>query len=113
VAEFNLAYQPHLNVVDGTVSMIEGGPWEGKAEKTGLIIASKDRVAADIVGLGVIKAFGKWKGVTEKDVWDQKQISRAIELGVGKGKGEIKLLTGEGDTHFNQLIKSVKEWTGL
>jgi uncharacterized protein (DUF362 family) len=113
VAELNLAYQPHLNVVDGTVSMIEGGPWEGKAEKTGLIIASKDRVAADIVGLGVIKAFGKWKGVTEKDVWDQKQISRAIELGVGKGKGEIKLLTGEGDTHFNQLIKSVKEWTGL
>jgi uncharacterized protein (DUF362 family) len=113
VAELNLAYQPHLNVVDGTVSMIEGGPWEGMAEKTGLIIASEDRVAADIVGLGVIKAFGKWKGVTEKDVWDQKQIRRAIELGVGKGKGEIKLFTGEGDTNFNQLIKSVKKWTGL
>jgi uncharacterized protein (DUF362 family) len=113
VAELNLAYQPHLNVVDGTVSMIEGGPWEGKAEKTELIIASKDRVAADIVGLGVIKAFGKWSRVTEKDVWDQKQIRRAIELGVGKGRGEIELLTGEGDSKFNQLIKRVKEGTGL
>ncbi|MEK6538301.1 MAG: DUF362 domain-containing protein, partial [Nitrospirota bacterium] len=29
VAEFNLAYAPHLNIVDGTVSMIEGGPWSG------------------------------------------------------------------------------------
>jgi uncharacterized protein (DUF362 family) len=113
VAELNLAYQPHLNVVDGTASMIEGGPWEGTAEKTGLIIASKDRVAADIVGLGVIKAFGKWKRVMEKDVWDQKQIRRAIELEVGKGRGEIELLTGEGESNFNQLIKSVKELTGL
>jgi uncharacterized protein (DUF362 family) len=112
-AELNLAYQPHLNVVDGTVSMIEGGPWEGTAEKTGLIIASKDRVAADIVGLGVIKAFGKWERVTEKDVWDQKQIRTAIELGVGKGKGETELLTTEGDSNFNQLIKKVKEGTGL
>jgi uncharacterized protein (DUF362 family) len=113
VAELNLAYQPHLNVVDGTVSMVEGGPWEGTAEKTGLIIASKDRVAADIIGLGVIKAFGKWARVTEKDVWAQKQIRRAIELGVGKGRGEIELLTGEGDSKFNQLIKRVREGTGL
>ncbi len=49
----------------------------------------------------------------EKDVWDQKQIRRAIELGVGKGRGEIELLTGEGESNFNQLIKSVKELTGL
>jgi uncharacterized protein (DUF362 family) len=113
VAELNLAYQPHLNVVDGTIAMIKGGPWEGMAEKTGLIISSKDRVAADVVGLGVIKAFGKWERVTEKDVWDQKQIRRAIELGVGKGRAEIELLTGEGDSSFNQLIKRVKEETGL
>jgi len=113
VAELNLAYQPHLNVVDGTVSMIEGGPWEGTAANTGLIIASEDRVAADIVGLGVIKAFGKWERVTGKDVWDQKQIRRAIELGVGKGRGEIELLSGEGDSNFSQLIKRIREVTGL
>ena len=113
VAELNLAYRPHLNVVDGTVSMIEGGPWEGTAEKTGLIIASTDRVAADVVGLGVIKTFGKWEKVTEKDVWDQRQIKWAIELGIGKGKGEIELLTGEGEGNFNQLIKKIKEQIGL
>ncbi|OGP71313.1 MAG: hypothetical protein A2W09_02440 [Deltaproteobacteria bacterium RBG_16_50_11] len=113
VAELNLAYRPHLNVVDGTVSMIEGGPWEGTAEKTGLIIASTDRVAADIVGLGVIKSFGKWERVAAKEVWDQKQIRRAIELGVGKGKGEIELMIGEGDSNFYQLIRKIKDKTGL
>jgi uncharacterized protein (DUF362 family) len=113
VAELNLAYRPHLNVVDGTVSMIEGGPWEGTAERTDLIIASTDRVAADIVGLGLIKTFGKWGMVTGKDVWEQKQIKRAIELGIGKGKGEIELLTAEGEGNFNQLIKKIKEQTGL
>jgi uncharacterized protein (DUF362 family) len=113
VAELNLAYRPHLNVADGTVSMIEGGPWEGTAERTDLIIASTDRVAADIVGLGLIKAFGKWGMVTGKDVWEQKQIQRAIELGVGKGKGEIELLTGEGDDFFDSLIQKVRQHTGL
>ena len=113
VAELNLAYRPHLNVADGTVSMIEGGPWEGTAERTDLIIASTDRVAADIVGLGLIKAFGKWGMVTGKDVWDQKQIRRAVELGIGKGKGEIELLTGEGDDFFDSLIQKVRQHTGL
>jgi uncharacterized protein (DUF362 family) len=80
---------------------------------TGLIIASKDRVAADIVGLGVIKAFGKWERVAQKDVWDQKQIRKAVELGVGKRRGEIELVTGEGDSSFSQLIRRVREETGL
>ena len=92
VAEMNIAYQPHLNIVDGTRIMIQGGPWEGTAADTNLIIASGDRVAADIAGLGIIKEFGKWKMVTDKDVWEQKQIKRALELGLGAGKGEIKII---------------------
>src|SRR3972149_689050 len=74
ISEFNIAYRPDLNIVDGTVSMIEGGPWEGTSADTNLIIASGDRVAADIVGLGIIKSFGNWKMVTEKEVWEQRQI---------------------------------------
>jgi uncharacterized protein (DUF362 family) len=47
VAEVNLAHRPDLKIVDGTVSMMEGGQWEGTPERTALIIASRDRVAAD------------------------------------------------------------------
>lgn len=113
VAEFNAAYAPDLNIVDGTVSMIEGGPWEGTPEKTNLIIASGDRVAADIIGLGIIKSFGKWEMVTDKDVWEQKQIKTALSLGIGKDRGGISLLTSEGDERFTGLMKKVKEITGL
>ncbi|MBI5644084.1 MAG: DUF362 domain-containing protein [Deltaproteobacteria bacterium] len=113
VAEFNAAYTPELNIVDGTVSMIEGGPWEGTPADTGLIIASGDRVAADAAGLGIIKSFGKWDMVTSKDIWEQKQIATAIERGVGRGKDDIRLLTGEGDAEFKALMKEVRTITGL
>jgi len=92
ISEINIAYQPHLNIVDGTTIMIEGGPWEGTAVDTNLIIASGDRVAADIAGLEIIKSFGKWKMVTGKDVWEQRQIKRAVELGLGAKKGEIRVI---------------------
>lgn len=92
VAEINIAYQPHLNIVDGTRIMIEGGPWQGTAADTNLIIASGDRIAADIAGLEIIKGFGKWHMVADKDVWEQKQITRALKLGLGAGRGNIKVV---------------------
>ena len=92
IAEMNLAWHPHLNIIDGTKTLIEYGPWEGPAADTGLIIATGDRVAGDITGLEIIKRFGRWAMVTEKDVWEQKQIRRAVELGLGVGKGGIKVV---------------------
>ena len=113
VADFNRAYSPDLNIVDGTVSMIEGGPWSGTEARTNIIIASGDRVAADAVGLGIIKSFGKWPMVTEKDVWEQKQIKRAIEAGVGRDKGGIRLIAGGGDGDFMELISRARAYAGL
>ncbi len=113
VAEFNAAYAPDINIVDGTVSMIEGGPWSGTPAETNLIIASGDRVAADVAGLGVIKSFGRWEPVTDKDIWEQKQVATAVKIGVGKGKDGIKLVTGDGDDKFKELMRKVRENTGL
>lgn len=113
VAEFNAAYTPDLNIVDGTVSMIEGGPWRGTPKETNLIIASGDRVGADIAGLGVIKSFGRWPMVVEKDVWEQKQIGTALKIGAGVGKDELRLVTGGGDSGFISLMEKVRKHTGL
>jgi len=113
VAEFNAAYTPDLNIVDGTVSMIEGGPWEGTPEATNIIIAGGDRVGCDAAGLAVIKSFGKWRPVVNKDVWDQRQIRTAIEVGAGSPREGLKLVTGEGDEKFTELVKKIKEHTGL
>jgi uncharacterized protein (DUF362 family) len=94
VAEINLAAHPALNIVDATTIMVAGGPWEGPAEQTNLIIASGDRIAADVVGLALLKHFDKWEGVSKIGVWEQRQIRRAQLLGLGVGeKGAIELVT--------------------
>ncbi|OGP16108.1 MAG: hypothetical protein A2V21_311315 [Deltaproteobacteria bacterium GWC2_55_46] len=113
IAEFNAAYTPDLNIVDGTVSMIEGGPWEGTPARTDVVIASGDRVAADIAGLGLIRSFGKWAPVASRPVWEQKQIRTALELGLGKGKEDIKLVAGAGNGSFERLVADIRAHTGL
>lgn len=109
VAEINLAYTPDLNIVDGTTIMVEGGPWKGIEKETNLIIASGDRVAADIVGLALIKAFGLWRSAL-KNIWEARQIRRAVELGLGSSKkDEIKLIsssTGK-DRKFEELLEKI------
>lgn len=113
VAEFNLAYTPDLNIVDGTVSMIEGGPWEGTGLDTGVVIAGSGRVAVDIVGLGLIRSAGLWRMVTKKPVWEQRQIKRALELGIGQGPESIDLVASGSGRDFEHLVGSIEEHTGL
>jgi len=113
VAEFNLAFRPVLHIVDGTVSMVEGGPWEGAPSDTGVIIASGDPVAADVVGLGIIRAHGRWDRVTGKEVWQQTQIRHALALGLGRDRERITLRTDGSGEQFADLVKEVHEQTGL
>ncbi|MEJ2324104.1 MAG: DUF362 domain-containing protein [Nitrospirota bacterium] len=111
VSELNLACRPDLNIVDGTVSMVEGGPWKGREAPTNLVMASGDRVAADVVGLGVIKSFGAWAMVRSKGVWEQRQIRRAVELGLGaKGAEDVELLTAslKEDPEFEGLMEKAR-----
>jgi uncharacterized protein (DUF362 family) len=113
VAEFNLAFRPALHIVDGTASMIEGGPWEGPSAPTGLIIASGDAVAADVVGLGIIKTFGRWPPVADKSPWEQRQIRHALAVGLGAPAEKIRLRVAPGDDTFTALMERVREFTGL
>lgn len=114
VTELNLAYQPHLNLVDGTKVMVSGGPWSGEEEKTGVILASGDRIATDIIGLSLIKHYGRSRGVADKGVWEQRQISRAIELGLGvKDSASILLKTKSlksPDENFYRLIAATQKY---
>lgn len=113
VSELNLAYQPHLNLVDGTMVMSSGGPWSGEQEKAGIVLASGDRVAADIIGLSLIKHYARWKRVFEKGVWEQRQIKRAVKLGLGvKDSRSVHLkeksLKGS-DPNYARLISAIRK----
>jgi uncharacterized protein (DUF362 family) len=117
VAELNTAVRPHLYVVDGLQSLVQGGPWSGEATATQVILASADPIATDVVALGLIKAFGRWELVAAKGVWEQVQIQRAMALGLGaRGPHEVALvaedLTGQND-EFAALVATIRRDVGL
>lgn len=78
-----------------------------------LIGASGDAVAADLVGLGLIKSHGKWDLVTGKAVGEQRQIRHARKLGIGVPVEEIELATDGRGEDFARLMASVREAVGI
>lgn len=113
VAELNLACRPDLNIADGTKVMVEGGPWEGRAEEANLLLASGDRIACDVVGLAVIKSYGRWKRLLSVSPWEMGQVKRAVELGLGARSGsEVELAAAslDGDPAFSSLMERVKSF---
>ena len=117
VAELNLAVRPHLFVVDGLQSMVSGGPWSGESVRTNVVLASGDPVATDAVALGLLKAAGRSELVTGKGVWEQRQIQRAVALGLGaRGPGDVALLDDDlvdRDRGFRTLVDSIRRSVGL
>ena len=113
VADLNLAVHPILNIVDATTIMVAGGPWEGPSEKTSLVLASGDRVAADVTGLALIKHFGQWDPVSKVSVWQQRQITHAQEVGVGVlDHGTVRLVPAllQGDRReFDALVDGLRK----
>ncbi|MGZ3515407.1 MAG: DUF362 domain-containing protein [Thermodesulfobacteriota bacterium] len=112
IAELNLAYTPDLHIVDGTRLMVDGGPWKGISRDANLIIATGDRIAADVVGLGILKHYSELPQIKEVDVWEQRQVKRAVELGLGVTKGsEVGLEEMDLDPRipgFEDVMKTVK-----
>jgi len=110
VAEINTAYAPDLNIIDGTTIMVEGGPWEGKEKETDLVIASGDRVAADVVGIALIKSFGLWRDAP-KTPWEAGQIKRAVELGLGAAsRKEIEIIAASpGDRDLTAVLRKIEK----
>ncbi len=91
IAELNQTYAPSIILLDAIEAFIDGGPMTGKRYTTGLIIAGTDRIAIDAVGLAALKLAGSNRAIMERKIFDQEQISRSVELGLGiAGPGEIE-----------------------
>lgn len=83
IAEINTAFKPDLVVLDGVDAFVDGGPTSGKRAKGEVFIASTDRVAADAVGVAVLKSLGSNDQIMKPGIYEQEQIARAVELGLG------------------------------
>ncbi len=100
IAEINQAYKPSLIVMDAMEAFVDGGPAEGKRKRADLIIAGTDRIAIDAVGLAILKDLGSNDAIMQKKIFDQEQISRAVELGLGISRSQDIMLVADDDTSW-------------
>jgi len=83
IAEINAPFTPDLIVLDGIDAFVDGGPASGKRASGNAFIASTDRVAIDAVGVAILKSLGSNGQIMKSKVFEQEQIARAAELGLG------------------------------
>ncbi len=96
IAEIHQAFTPQLIVMDGVDIFVDGGPMTGKLVNAGVIVAGTDRIAIDAVGLAVLKNHGANEAIMSKKIFEQEQVARAVELGIGvKSPGQIEMVTAD------------------
>jgi uncharacterized protein (DUF362 family) len=83
IAEINSPFKPALVVLDGIDAFVDGGPMTGKRAKGNVFLAGTDRVAIDAVGVATLKTLGSNEQIMSRKIFDQEQIARAAELGLG------------------------------
>jgi uncharacterized protein (DUF362 family) len=100
IAELNAGYEPSLIVLDGVAAFTDGGPSRGELKAGNVMIAGDDRVAVDAVGLAMLKSLGANEAIMGRPIFEQEQIARAVELGLGApGPDAIEIVTTDDESH--------------
>lgn len=107
IAEINTSYTPDLIVLDAVSAFTNGGPAKGKLVAPNIIIAGTDRIAIDAIGVAILRMYGTTKKVSKGLIFEQAQIARAVELGLGiSSPDEIKFITGdEASSEFSKELR--------
>jgi uncharacterized protein (DUF362 family) len=109
IAEVNQAYKPSLIVMDAIEAFVDGGPMEGTRKRADLFLAGTDRIAIDAAGIAVLKDLGSNEAIMGKKIFEQEQIGRAVELGLGVVRPEdIEIVTGdEAGKRYAERLKGI------
>jgi uncharacterized protein (DUF362 family) len=96
IAEINEPFKPALVILDGIDAFVDGGPMTGKRAKGEVFLASQDRVAMDAVGVAILKFLGSNESIMKPKIFDQEQIARAVEIGLGASSpSEIEVIPAD------------------
>ena len=112
IAEINNNYNLDFVVMDGIKAFISEGPEKGTVVKPNLLLASRDRVAIDAVGVAILKLYGAKGKIGEEEIFKQDQLKRAADLSFGvKSTDEIKLTALNDETiddleRIKQILKN-------
>jgi uncharacterized protein (DUF362 family) len=109
IAEINEPFRPALVILDGTDAFVDGGPMTGKCAKGEVFLASTDRVAIDAVGVAILKFLGGNESIMKPKIFEQEQIARAVELGLGSSSAsEINLIpAGKNSQDYKEGIEEI------
>jgi uncharacterized protein (DUF362 family) len=96
IAEINEPFKPALVILDGIDVFVDGGPMTGKGAKGEVFLASTDRVAIDATGVAILKSLGSNSNIMTSKIFEQEQIARAVELGLGASSpSEIEVVPAD------------------
>ncbi|HSB72441.1 MAG TPA: DUF362 domain-containing protein [Candidatus Methylomirabilis sp.] len=96
IAEINQLYRPAMIVMDGLQAFTDGGPESGTLVTPQVMILGTDRVAVDAVGVAVLRLHGGNATISRGRIFEQEQIARAVQLGLGaRGPEQVDLLTDD------------------
>ncbi len=112
IAEINQPFRPSLIVLDGVDAFVDEGPMTGKLAKGEVFLASTDRVAIDAVGVAILRFLGSNESIMRSGIFEQEQIARAVELGLGASSpSEIDLVAADekSRTYREQILEILKK----
>jgi uncharacterized protein (DUF362 family) len=96
IAEINAGYKPQFIVMDSVEAFVDGGPSKGTRVAANLFVGGTDRVAVDAVGVAILKELGSNAAIMEKKIFEQEQIQRGVELGLGiAGPEQIEIVAAD------------------
>lgn len=109
IAELNQPYSPQLIVMDAMEAFVDGGPMKGTLKNANVIVAGCDRVAIDAVGVAILKELGSNENIMGRKIFEQEQIKRATELGLGISNPEqIEFVTADkASSDYTQKLKEI------
>ena len=95
--------------MDAMEAFVDGGPMKGTVKNANVIVAGSDRVAIDAVGVAILKELGSNENIMGRKIFEQEQIKRAAELGLGISKPEqIQLITADKTSaNYAQKLKTI------
>jgi len=108
IAEINTVYKPDLIIMDGLIAFVDGGRMIGTQKETNVFVAGTDKIAVDAVGVAILRILGTTTEVSKGSIFDQDQIKRAVELGLGiKSPNEIEFICDSKEAE--KLVEQIKE----
>ncbi len=112
IAEINEPFKPALVLLDGMDAFVDGGPMTGKHAKGEVFLASTDRLAMDAVGVAILKFLGSNQSIMKPKIFEQEQIVRGVELGLGASSpSEIDLIPADVNSRIyrDQILEILKK----